>query len=416
MRTAALVSLLLLAASPLASAWEPPLPFSLLHPPRSTHARSHARSVAAQARWRRAAPPSGVRTYNPADFGGDPSGQTDSTAAVSAAVAALLSEARASGVLDGGDQHDAGGAAVDLAGGVFLIAAPLVIPAGYANLRITSGTLRAAPSFPRSRYLIEVGNTTSEGGNIDIGMSALFLDAWQVAAGCILTNGGKGAVIGPQIYAFNFTTVGINVVKGFETTITESWAAEYSFADPRKENGTASVATGIFKNGNDGAITDVIVFSSRVGIEVGGEANILENLHTWSLANNNGGTGILVTVGQARLVSCYLVSSIARSGAPPPHNRDRRVHASPTRARARRPLPPSAARRTGRMSSSPRRSASPSSAASSSAARASASSRRRAAAPLMASTLRTISSYPRTATSQAMTRCRRMASSRAPRM
>lgn len=40
--------------------------------------------------------------------------------------------------------------------------------------------------------------------------------------------------------------------------------------DQRKENGTASVATGIYKNSNDGAILDVVVFSARVGLHVNG--------------------------------------------------------------------------------------------------------------------------------------------------
>lgn len=90
------------------------------------------------------------------------------------------------------------------------------------------------------------------------------------------------------MYAFNFTAYGIRVVGGFEVTITQSWAAEYWWSDPRKENGTASTAVGIYKEGNDGAIVDVIVYSSRVGVQVNGEANILDSIHTWSLANGNG--------------------------------------------------------------------------------------------------------------------------------
>lgn len=298
---------LLAAACAAVGAFTVPLPTHILHPPRSTHARGYARSVSSQSRWRTAAPPSNSsRTFNPADYGGDPTGSVDSTAAVAAAVDALLASARASGVRAKGWQYDAGGAALDLAGGAFIISSPLVFPAGYANWRLTGGTLRASARFPADRFLVEVANTTADGGGADIGIDSLFLDAYQVAAGCVLTNGVQGAVLGPRIYAFNFTQFGIRVNKGFEVTITESWAAEYSWADPRKENGTASVATGIYKDGNDGAITDVIVYSSRVGIEIGGEANILENLHTWSLANGNGGIGILVTVAQTRLVSCYL--------------------------------------------------------------------------------------------------------------
>ena len=36
------------------------------------------------------------------------------------------------------------------------------------------------------------------------------------------------------------------------------------------------------------------------------QANIVDSVHTWSLANGAGGTGILVSSGQARLTNCYL--------------------------------------------------------------------------------------------------------------
>jgi hypothetical protein len=56
-----------------------------------------------------------------------------------------------------------------------------------------------------------------------------------------------------------------------------SWSTSACFADsdPRKENGTASTATGITLQGNDHYVTNTIVFSSKIGIGVYGEANIL---------------------------------------------------------------------------------------------------------------------------------------------
>ena len=78
------------------------------------------------------------------------------------------------------------------------------------------------------------------------------------------------------MYAFNFTQYGIRVSGGFEVTIMQSWAAEFWFDTPAKENGTASQAVGIYKDSNDGAIIDVVVFSSRIGVQVAGEANIVE--------------------------------------------------------------------------------------------------------------------------------------------
>lgn len=297
------VAVVLLTCASVSGAWRVPLPPSILHPPRSTHARSSARSRAAQAAWRTGAPPPG-RVYSPVDFGGDPTGVTDATVAVSAAISALLASA--------GPEHDSqgvrdcGGATLDLRGGEFLISEPLIIPTGYGNLRLAQGTLRASPSFPRDRYVVEVGKVNGTSGVVDVDINEFFCDAWQVATGCILTNGVQGGVIGPQVYAFNFTQFGIRANAGFELTIMQTWVAEYWWSDPRKENGTASTAVGIWKNGNDGAIVDVIVFSARVGVQVSGGANILDSIHTWSLANGRGGIGILVDTAQARLRSCYL--------------------------------------------------------------------------------------------------------------
>ena len=60
-------------------------------------------------------------------------------------------------------------------------------------------------------------------------------------------------------------------------------------------------ATGIWLDGNDHYLTNVIVFSSHVGVMVSGNANIITGVHTWNLATVNNGTGIYVTASQTRL-------------------------------------------------------------------------------------------------------------------
>jgi len=296
------LSALLLSASAFAApaAWSPPLSPAQLHPP---HARARVR--ARMAAWRPVlAPAANGHVFSPLDFGGDPTGATDSTAAVAAALAALLNASALYG--QHGDQwmRDAGDAALDLEGGMFLVSAPLEIPPNFANLMVTRGSLIASPSFPRDRFLIELGGPT--GGNINVGFSGLFLDASQVAAGGIKTVGLDGGVIGPQVYVFNMTAFGMQIVGGFECTIMQSWVGEFFWGNPKKENGTASTAIGISKDGNDGDVNDVVVFSSHVGLVINGGANSVQQVHTWNLANGRGGTGILVNTSQARLTDCYL--------------------------------------------------------------------------------------------------------------
>jgi hypothetical protein len=297
------LALLAALASAGARAWTVPLPASVLHPPRASHPFSAARSRSALAAWKSGAPAPG-RVFSPLDYGGDPTGVADSTVAVAAATSALL--AACGPQRDAQGVRDCGGSTLDLSGGAFLIAAPLVIPIGHGNFRIAQGTLRAAPSFPRDRFVVEIGQAGSSGGVIDVDVSEFFCDASQVAAGCILTDGVQGGVIGPQVYVLNFTAFGIRANGGFELTIQQTWAAEFWFGDPRKENGTASSAVGIYKDGNDGAIIDVVVFSAKTGVIINGGANIVDSVHTWSLANAHGGIGILVNSSQARIRSSYL--------------------------------------------------------------------------------------------------------------
>ena len=294
---------LLLASSSAASPfWSPPLRSEMLHPP---HARARLR--AKMGAWAQVSAPSvGGHVFSPIDFGADPSGVTDSTDAVAAAMSALLNASAPYGQHGDKWMRDAGDAALDLEGGMYLISAPLVVPPNFANLAITRGSLIASPSFPPDRFLIEVGGPTNDDGNIDVSLSGLFLDAFQVAAGGLRTTGLCGGVIGPQVYIFNFTGFGMQIRGGFEVTVMQSWAGEFWWGDPRKENGTASTAVGISKDGNDGDVNDVVVFSSHIGLAINGEANSVTQVHTWNLANGRGGTGILANVSQCRFTECYL--------------------------------------------------------------------------------------------------------------
>jgi len=256
------------------------------------------------AAWRPVTAPAASHVYSPLDYGADPTGVADSTAAVAAALSALLNASAPWGEHGDKGMRDAGDSALDLEGGMYLVSAPLEIPPSYANLLVTRGSLIASQSFPRDRFLIELGGT--DGGNINVGFSGLFLDASQVAAGGLRTVGLDGGVIGPQVYVFNMTSFGIQVVGGFEVTVMQSWVGEYWWGNPNKENGTASTAVGISKDGNDGDVNDVVVFSSHIGLVINGGANSVQQVHTWNLANANGGIGILVNTSQARFAECYL--------------------------------------------------------------------------------------------------------------
>eukprot|EP00656_Telonema_subtile_P028136 TRINITY_DN3040_c0_g1_i6.p1 TRINITY_DN3040_c0_g1~~TRINITY_DN3040_c0_g1_i6.p1 ORF type:complete len:415 (+),score=70.14 TRINITY_DN3040_c0_g1_i6:131-1375(+) len=239
------------------------------------------------------------------DYGGDPTGRTDSTTAMLAAVAAVL-------------QHDVGrmadnitnlgGATLDLRGGEYLISSPVIIPKLTGNVRVRGGSLKASSSFPASRFLIEVGE---EGCNAKVpqgvcnefvGFDNLLLDASHTAAGGIQVANTMGTTVGPSAFFTGFVQAGVRVLQGHETLVYDSWFAEEYWS----EHHPNSESVGIDLNGQDNYISNTIVFDyTKLGVRVNGAASLLEGVHTW----NGGGVGILINGSYAiqdRLLSCYL--------------------------------------------------------------------------------------------------------------
>jgi hypothetical protein len=283
---------------------EPQLAAKLLSPGmhRSTAAR-HARVMRS---WSAASLGPSAPVVYPITFGADPTGETDSTAAFTAAMASVLAH-NTSGHRMSEGIIDLGGCVLDLQGGDYLLSSPLIVPAGFGNVRIIDGSLRATPSFPATRYLIEVGGhcTNGQGScNENVGMSGLTLDGSHVAAGCLLITATMGATLDSSSAIFGFTKAGILLAGGHETMITETWVAAYFWDSPKKEAADGTI--GISIQGNDHFVTNVIVFSAQIGVQLNGAANLLTAVHTWNDATGNGGTGILNAMSQNRFISCYL--------------------------------------------------------------------------------------------------------------
>jgi len=105
-------------------------------------------------------------------------------------------------------QHivDLGGVTIDLQGGDYLISRPILIPPGYGNLHVVSGTLRASAEFPPTRYLVEVGGSTEacdmsdksqKSCNENLSFEDLMLDGQMRAKGGLQINNTMGSVVGP---------------------------------------------------------------------------------------------------------------------------------------------------------------------------------------------------------------------------
>ena len=179
----------------------------------------------------------------PAQFGGDPTGQKDSWAAINTAIQHCLNQSSLSpnGYFPGdgtvpqfGPIRDMGGCEVDLAGGEYRISKPLFLPEMNANMQFGHGSLVASPTFePIDGFLFTIGvkdscNFPQGSCNIDINFPELFLDGAKRASGMQINN-VMGVTIGPGGYFLNFTQFGLQINKGHEVMMERVWLGETNF-------------------------------------------------------------------------------------------------------------------------------------------------------------------------------------------
>jgi hypothetical protein len=232
------------------------------------------------------------------DYGADPTGLVLSDAAFEAALAILLNRS-AAGTVMANKIHDLGGAVLQLSGGTYLISKPIHIPAGFGNFKIIYGTLRAAPMFPKDRYLVEIGDSAAlckkndprqKSCNENVGVEDLMLDGQLVAKGGLEINATMGGNVGPDIFFIGFQHAGLTVNGGHEVMVHQSWFGIRYYDDKMKLDGVNGTFAIEFY-GNDHVASDIIVFSSQTGLITTGGANVIEGMHTWNDGTTRGGHG-----------------------------------------------------------------------------------------------------------------------------
>lgn len=253
------------------------------------------------------------RVYLVTSYGADPTGNSDSTEALLAAIADAAN-GPSEGLLMKGIS-DLGGAQINLQGGNYMISQPLHLPvAGVGNLMIYGGTIRASNNFPSDGHLIDLStsgeskkSSTSTSYNYEyITLKDLLLDSNFRGGGISVINSLRTNI--DNCYITHFTTTGILVQSGHETYIRNSFLGQHITAGGDKDERSFS-GTGISLEGNDNAVTDVVIFSAAIGIMVTGQANMLSGIHCYNKATSFGGTGIylkLPGLTQTRIVNSYM--------------------------------------------------------------------------------------------------------------
>ncbi|KAK1384716.1 Polygalacturonase QRT3 [Heracleum sosnowskyi] len=248
------------------------------------------------------------RVYHVTSYGADPSGKNDSTNEILNAISDAARDP-GNGILYK-DIVNLGGVRIDLDGGNYKINRPLKLPvAGRGNLMIHGGTLTASEDFPTDGYLIDLSDSSSSGLEYNyeyVTLKDLLLDSNFRGSGGIQVIKSLRTGI-DNCYITHFTGYGIFVQGGHETYIRNSFLGQHITAggDPgeRSFSGTA-----ISLNGNDNAVTDVVIFSAATGILLSGPANTISGVHCYNKATGFGGTGIylkLPGLTQTRIINSY---------------------------------------------------------------------------------------------------------------
>ncbi|CEM01753.1 unnamed protein product [Vitrella brassicaformis CCMP3155] len=245
--------------------------------------------------------PSGVLPIS--DFGGDPTGKNDSSAAFERAIDAALPLWNGRHLAEG--IKDLGGATLTLDGGIYLISRPLYIPGGYGNMHWRDGSIVASESFPADGFIITVGaspaphfdtETATQARRLQIGdrnqfmsFSDLYVDGRDTASGVLRFTHTIGAVVGPANLFIGFHDAGVLIEGGHE----------FFFGDPRKPSQQTAAAIRLL--GNDHVLRDVVIFSAKIGVEDRAGANTHTGVHSW----NGSGTAMLVTGYSTRILDSY---------------------------------------------------------------------------------------------------------------
>lgn len=255
------------------------------------------------------------RVYHVTSYGADPTGNSDSTEALLAAIADAANGPSEGYLMEG--ISNLGGAQINLEGGNYMIRKSLKLPVtSVGNIMIHGGTIKASDDFPNDGYIIDLSTSSNENDGKNspsssynfeyITLKDLLLDSNFRGGGISVINSLRTNI--DNCYITHFTTNGILVQSGHETYIRNSFLGQHITAGGDKHERNFS-GTGINIQGNDNAVTDVVIFSAAIGIMVTGQANTFSGVHCYNKATGFGGTGIylkLPGLTQTRIVNSYM--------------------------------------------------------------------------------------------------------------
>eukprot|EP01043_Picozoa_sp_COSAG02_P062634 COSAG02_NODE_8690_length_2478_cov_2.378731_1_plen_316_part_00 len=212
-------------------------------------------------------------------FGADPSGVLPADDAFSRAIEFAWSTGIRANHTFYAHIPDLGGLQFDLAGGTFLLDAPVVFPSasGGANFGMKDGTLRASKKFPAGRYLVEVNVTAAQWPKQtfeSVSFRNILFDGAGHASGlaCVYCN----HITVEGCWFYRFLVNGFLAYDGHANYVSNSWFSQCGFNDnatPLTANGT-----GVSLQSSDSSIVDSVIFCTKLGILVTAGNSVIQDV------------------------------------------------------------------------------------------------------------------------------------------
>lgn len=247
----------------------------------------------------------------PVDFGADPAGTEDSTAALQSTInaAIMLGQNRSKSW----PRVGAGALTIDLQGGVYLITAPLQLAWNATGFGMKGGSLIASStSFPLGAFALDCE------GCSQMAFAGLTVDM-QHAGGCWHFDGALQVTL-TDSFCLHYSNYGILGSEsgahgqGHELMVTSTFFAEFMWGEPGFDDITKQTGVGIWMDFPDSQFRDIIIRCTRVGVVSRAGANLWSGLHIYSTCNKNPdgynvSVGFLSDAWQTRIHNCYFDDS-----------------------------------------------------------------------------------------------------------
>jgi len=219
------------------------------------------------------------------DYGADPTGKSDSSAAI---VRCLEAAANMSSGLD--PDIGASDLSVSLEGGNYMVNSPVAFPGRSKGFGLNDGAIFAGPSFPIDRHLIEV-LPQADGTPTELAFTNLVIDA-RHKGGCFRSDAVVQITI-QEVFFLHFSTAGIYASgefgSGHELMVSKCFFAEYMWGEQGYDDKAAKTGIAVNMTYPDSHVIDSIFRCSLIGVRNAGGSNLFQGLHIYTTCTHGSG-------------------------------------------------------------------------------------------------------------------------------